>query len=47
MHLTKNSENYVNQVKNVYQIDQNGQNEPKLNKVVGTQLAKIDQNEHI
>ena len=27
-------------------IDQNGQNEPKLTKVVGTQLAKMDQNEH-
>ena len=46
MHLTKNSENQVNQMKNVYQIDQNGQNEPKLTKVAGTQLAKIDQNEH-
>ena len=33
-------------MKNVYQIDQNGQNEPKLTKVVGTQLAKMDQNEH-
>ena len=33
-------------MKNVYQIDRNGQNEPKLTKVVGTQLAKIDQNEH-
>ena len=25
MYLTKNSENHVNQMKNVYQIDQNGQ----------------------
>ena len=34
------------QMKNVYQIDQNGQNEPKLTKVVGTQVAKMDQNDH-
>ena len=40
------SENNVNLMKNVYQIDQNGQNEPKLTKVAGTQLAKMDQNEH-
>ena len=33
-------------MKNVYQIDQNGQNEPKLTKVAETQLAKMDQNEH-
>ena len=33
-------------MKNVYQIDQNGQNEPKLTNVVETQLAKLDQNEH-
>ena len=33
-------------MKDVYQIDWNGQNEPKLTKVVGTQLAKMDQNEH-
>ena len=26
--------------------DQNGQNEPKLTKVAGTQLAKMNQNEH-
>ena len=37
MYLTKNSENHVNQMKNVYQIDQNGQNEPKLTKVARTQ----------
>ena len=29
-------------MKDVYQIDQNGQNEPKLTKVAGTQLAKMD-----
>ena len=33
-------------LKNVYKIDQNGQNEPKLTKVAGTQLAKMNQNEH-
>ena len=33
-------------MKNVYQIDQNGQNESKLTKVAGTQSAKMDQNEH-
>ena len=44
--VIENSENHVNQMKNVYQIDQNGQNEPKLTKVEGTQLAKMDQNEH-
>ena len=33
-------------MKDVHQIDQNGQNEPKLTKLVGTQLAKVDQNEH-
>ena len=27
-------------------IRQNGQNEPKLTEVVGTQLAKMDQNEN-
>ena len=31
-------------MENVYQIDQNGQDEPKLTKVVGAQLAKMDQN---
>ena len=44
--VIENSENHVNRMKNVYQIDQNGQNEPKLTKVVGTQLTKMDQNEH-
>ena len=34
--VIENSENHVNQMKNVYQIDQNGQNEPKLAKVAGT-----------
>ena len=33
-------------MKDVYQIDQNGENEPKLAKLVGTQLAKMDQNEY-
>ena len=33
-------------MKNVHQIDQNGQNESKLAKVVGTQSAKMYQNEH-
>ena len=42
----KNSKNHVNQMKTVYQIDQNGQNQPKLTKVVGTHSAKMDQNEH-
>ena len=36
----------ANQMKNVYKIDQNGQNETKLTTVVGTQLAKMDQKEH-
>ena len=31
-------------MKNVDQIDQNGQNEAKLAKVAGTQLAKMNQN---
>ena len=31
-------------MKNVYQIDQSGQNEPKLTKVAGTQLVKVHQN---
>ena len=44
MHLTKNSENHVNQMEDVYQIDQNGQNEPELKKVAGTQLVKVHQN---
>ena len=44
--VIENSENHVSQMKNVYQIDQNEQNEPKLTKVVGTQLAKMNQNEH-
>ena len=30
--VIENSKNHVNQMKNVYQIDQNGQNEPKLTK---------------
>ena len=34
-------------MKNVYQVDQNGQNEPKLTKVAGIQLAKMDQNEQL
>ena len=33
-------------MKNVYQIDQNGQNKPKLTKAAGTLLAKMDRNEH-
>ena len=33
-------------MKNVHQIDQKGQNEPKLTKVAGTQSAKMNQNEH-
>ena len=44
--VIENSKNHVNQMKNVYQIDQNGQNEPELTNVAGTQLAKMDQNEH-
>ena len=35
--VIKNSKNHVNQMKDVYQIDQNGQNEPKLTKVARTQ----------
>ena len=44
--VIENSENHVNQMKNVYQIDQNAQNEPNLTKVVGRQSAKMDQYEH-
>ena len=33
-------------MKNMYQIDQNGQNQPKSTKVAGTQLAKMNENEH-
>ena len=43
--VIENSENHVNQMKNVYQIDQNRQNEPKLTKVAGTQLVKMQQNQ--
>ena len=44
--IIENSENHINQMKNVYQIDENRQNEPKLTKMAGTQLAKMDQNEY-
>ena len=45
--LSKIARTMLIEWENVYQIDQNGQNEPKLIKIASTKLAKIRQNEHI